>query len=63
MRRIRVRAIVVCFVGIFGFYEPVFGVQDGLYQFRSGVYVSEDRPPTEQQLKTLIGRITLLDRA
>ncbi len=54
MRQIRVKTIVVCFVSIFGCCAPVFGVQDGLSQFRSGVYVSQDRPPTKQQLKTLM---------
>jgi hypothetical protein len=52
MRRIRVRTIVVCFV--FGFYAPVFGVQDGLYKFRPGVYVGQVRSPTKRQLKTLL---------
>jgi len=54
VRRIRVWEIVVCFFGIFGYYAPVFGVQDGLSQFRSGVYISQDRPPTKKQLKTLL---------
>ena len=59
MRRIRVWKIVVCFFGIFGFYEPVFGVQDGLYRFRPGVYVSQDRPPTKKQLQTLLKGLRL----
>lgn len=54
MRRIRVGALGSCFVGILGFYTPVFGVQDGLYQFRPGVYVSQDRGPTKKQLKILL---------
>ena len=58
MRRIRVRLIVFCFVCL-GLYAPVFAVQDGLYRFRSGVYVSPDRSPTKKQLKTLLDGLRL----
>src|SRR5262245_53623985 len=53
MRRIRA-VMVVCFVGVFGFDSPVLGVQDGLYQFRPGLHVSRNSPPTNKQLKSLL---------